>query len=209
MPTQPQRERAFSVRSGMISRTPSGGAADERSGADFAPVVVLCPWLSYPWLRALCPLCPRPHGAAGQAPWCDRNAAADPVAHRGPVDHAVGLSAAGPVVVSAGQPGPARAACPDLGALRGEGGRAGRHAGQAGGPALLWAGALSRAHRPEPGCAQTPGLRPRRGGAGAVGGRPGGPVGGCPRAARLFIPWARGAQAGPCLTKIDLATWWL
>jgi len=33
--------------------------------------------------------------------------------------------------------------------------------------------------------------------------------GGFPRAARLFIPWARGAQAGPCLTKIDLAPWWL
>src|SRR5712691_3620650 len=99
MPTQPQRERVFSVRSGMISRTPSGGAADECSGAAFAPVVVLCPLLYYPWLRALCPLCPGPHGAAGHAPGCDRNAAADPGAHRGPLDHAVCLYAAGPGVV--------------------------------------------------------------------------------------------------------------
>src|SRR5262249_10707491 len=110
MQTQPSKGRAFSVRSCMISRTPSGGAADERSGVDFAPVGVLCPLLYDARVRPLCPLCPGPHGTARHAPLCNRNAATDPVAHGDTLDHALCLSEPGPVVVSAGQPEPGGAA---------------------------------------------------------------------------------------------------
>src|SRR5216684_284292 len=121
MQTLPQRDRAFSARSAMISRTPSGGAADERSGPDSAPGAVLCPLLYRPRLCALCALCPGPHGAAGHAPLCDRDAAADAVALREALDHALCLYAAGPGIVAAGQPVPARPAGSAAGGLGGDG----------------------------------------------------------------------------------------
>src|SRR6266508_1888631 len=103
MQTQPQRGRAFSVHSGMISRTPSGGAADERSSTDFAPAAGLCPLLYGARVWALLSLRPRPHGAAGPAPLCNRNTAADGAPSRRALDHALCLSAPGPLGVSVGQ----------------------------------------------------------------------------------------------------------
>src|SRR5215813_10247541 len=124
MQTLLHKDRAFSARSGMISRTPSGGAADERSGPDSAPGVVLCPLLYHSRLRALCALGPGPHGPAGRPALCDRDAAADAVAHREALDHPLRLHDAGPVVVSARQSVSARPAGAAAGALQGAGGGA-------------------------------------------------------------------------------------
>src|SRR2546425_6007967 len=168
MQTLLQRDRAFSARSGMISRTPSGGAADERSGSDSAPGAVFCPLLYRPRLRALCSLCPGPYGAAGNTPLCDRDAAVDAVAHRAALDHPLCLHEAGPVVVLARQSGAARPAGAEAGALRGDGGGARRYPGQEVGAKVLRTGALPRSHRQEPRGPQAPGVWPLLGGGGAA-----------------------------------------